>query len=470
MNTNLILNPDMFRAYDIRGIVGVDVNPAVAELIGKTIGTYLLMQNKGNDVVVGMDNRPSSQELKDALVKGLLSTGCNVTDIGLCTSPMLYKAVFDGDFCGGTIVSASHNPKEYNGFKIVAHKAYPVAADEMYRLRDMAVAGQFASGKGTYSMLDTEEQYLNRITEVIHLERKLKVVLDTGNGVAGKFAPNLLRRLGCEVIEVFCELDGNFPNHLPNPEHEANLIDAKRTVIETGADIGIGIDGDGDRVGIIDEKGNFLPSDFSIILLAKDYLGRHPKEQVLIDVKSSQNVIDEIKSNGGIPLLYKTGHSLIKMKMRADNVSMGGEFSGHLYVFENYYPFDDALYAASKILEVVAKSSKPFSVHFSDLKVLYPTHLIELGCPDSVKFDIMKKAVDTFAKSHEVYNVDGARITFQNGWALLRASNTTPYLTFRAEGNTAENLKQILLEVRETLKQFPEIQLDPLDHAIQELQ
>lgn len=470
MASNLKLNPDMFRAYDIRGIVGVDVDSTIAELIGKTIGTYLLMQNKGTNVVVGMDNRPSSEELKSSLIQGLLSTGCNVTDIGLCTSPMLYKAVFDGDFCGGTIVSASHNPKEYNGFKIVAHKAYPVAAEEMYRLRDMAIAGQFASGKGSYLTLDTEEQYLSRITSVVHLDRKLKVVLDTGNGVAGKFAPNLLRRLGCEVVEVFCELDGNFPNHLPNPEHEANLLDAIKMVTESGADIGIGIDGDGDRVGVIDENGKFMPSDFSIILLARDYLKGHPGEQILIDVKSSQNVIDEIKSNGGNPLLYKTGHSLIKMKMRADNISMGGEFSGHLYVFENYYPFDDALYATSKILEVLSKSSKSFSSQFSDLKVLYPTNLLELGCPDSIKFDVMKKVVDVFSSTHEVNDIDGVRVTFKNGWVILRASNTTPYLTFRAEGNSVENLKQILLEVRETLKQFSDIQLEPLNRTIQELQ
>ena len=469
MVSNLKLNPNIFRAYDIRGIVGVDIDSSVAELIGKTVGTYLLNRNKGRNAVVGMDNRLSSEEFKRSLIKGLRSTGCNITDIGLCTSPMLYTAVYDGDFCGGVIVSASHNPKDDNGFKIVAEKAYPVAGDEIYRIRDMALAGQFASGIGSYSTLDIEEKYYNRIQSVIHLDRKLKVVVDTGNGVAGKFAPNLFRRLGCEVVEVFCDLDGAFPNHLPNPEHETNLLDAARIVVESGADIGIGIDGDGDRVGLIDEKGRFLSSDYSIILLARDYLNRHPGAQVLTDVKSSQNVIDEIKNSGGKPLLYKTGHSLIKMKMRADNIMMGGEFSGHLYVFENYYPFDDALYAASKILEILSKSSFSLSEQFGGLKELYPTNLLELGCPDSIKFDVMKKVAEMFATTHEVFDIDGVRIAFRDGWAILRASNTTPYLTFRAEGNSIINLKQILVELHEALKRFPEIELDPLEETIQKL-
>ncbi len=467
--TKLVLNPNIFRAYDIRGVVDVDIDSSIAELIGKTVGTYLLNRSKGKTVVVGMDNRTSSEDLKQSLVNGLLSTGCDVTDIGLCTSPMLYFAAYDGLFCGGIIVSASHNPKEYNGFKIVSEQAYPVAGEEIYKIRDMALAGQFASGTGFYSRLNIEEKYLNKIQSIVHLDRKLKVVVDTGNGVAGKFAPNLFRRLGCDVVELFCELDGSFPNHIPNPEHESNLLDAKRTVVESGADIGIGIDGDGDRVGLIDETGKFLSSDYSTILLARDYLLRHPGDQILTDVKSSQNVIDEIKNSGGKPLLYKTGHSLIKMKMRADNITLGGEFSGHLYVFENYYPFDDALYAASKILEVVSKSPIPLSAQFSGLKRLYPTNLLELGCPDTLKFDVMKKVAEMFSKSHEVFDIDGVRIAFRDGWVSVRASNTTPYLTFRAEGNSVGNLKKILLELRDAFIKFPEIEISPLEKAIHEL-
>lgn len=268
---------------------------------------------------------------------------------------------------------------------------------------------------------------------------------------------------------MYCELDGTFPNHIPNPEDEKNLRDAKKRVIETQADIGIGIDGDGDRVGIIDEKGNFLSADYAVILLTRDYLTRNPGDTVLIDVKLSQNVVDTIIDYGGKPLVYKTGHSLIKKKMRSDDITLGGEFSGHLYVFENYYPFDDALYAASKILEILAKGSLPLSAHFSNLKRLFPTDLIELGCPDPIKFDVMTRVVDAFSEVYNVNTIDGVRITFDSGWAILRASNTTPYLTFRAEGDSTDSLKQILLEVRQALTKFPRITLDSLDDAIADL-
>lgn len=469
-NQNTTLNPEIFRAYDIRGIVGEDITPDKTEIIGKAIGTLLLGYHNGNDIVVAMDNRVSSEELKARLIQGLRSTGCNVIDIGLTTSPMMYQAVYAGGYSGGVIVSASHNPKEYNGFKIVGKQAYPVASEEMYKLRDIAVSGAFAQGSaqdsGTLTHKDTQEDYLNKITSVIHLERPLKVVVDTGNGVAGKFAPELYRRLGCEVIEVFCELDGTFPNHLANPEHEKNLLDAMRIVKESGADAGIGIDGDGDRTGLIDENGKFLSSDYTIILLERDYLMRHPGDTILIDVKSSLNVIGDIEARGGVPFLYKTGHSLIKMKMREMNLHLGGEFSGHLYVFENYYPFDDALYASAKLLEIISKEQKPISEHFASLRQLYATDLVELGCPDAVKFDVMKRVVEYLSANYEVKNIDGSRVTFPDGWALLRASNTTPYLTFRAEATSAQGLVRVLETVNTTLQRYPEIDRGPLEAAI----
>lgn len=438
-------------------------------MIGKACGTYLLNRDNGENVIVGMDNRLTSEELKYHLVKGLLSTGCLVTDIGLCTSPMLYQQVYKEGACGGIMVSASHNPKEYNGFKIVAEEGYPVSGSEITHIQELITSREFTSGQGSYRTKNIEEQYLNQIQDIIKLDRRLRVVVDTGNAVAGKFAPKLFRQLGCEVIEVYCELDGTFPNHIPNPEDEKNLRDAKKRVIETQADIGIGIDGDGDRVGIIDEKGNFLSADYAVILLTRDYLTRNPGDTVLIDVKLSQNVVDTIIDYGGKPLVYKTGHSLIKKKMRSDDITLGGEFSGHLYVFENYYPFDDALYAASKILEILAKGSLPLSAHFSNLKRLFPTDLIELGCPDPIKFDVMTRVVDAFSEVYNVNTIDGVRITFDSGWAILRASNTTPYLTFRAEGDSTDSLKQILLEVRQALTKFPRITLDSLDDAIADL-
>lgn len=471
-NKTVKLNPDIFRAYDIRGIVGDDITPEVAEIIGKAIGTFLLQKKHGNQLIVGMDNRHSSEELKASLILGLQSTGCNIIDIGLCTSPMMYRAVYEEETAGGVIVSASHNPKEYNGFKVVGRQAYPVAAEDMYLLRDLAISGKFIESQAetTVTKKDTQAHYINKILDVIHPARKIKVVVDTGNGVAGKYAPDLYKRLGCDVVEVHCDLDGNFPNHLPNPEHEENLLDAMRAVVETGVDIGIGIDGDGDRVGLIDEQGRFLSADYTIILLARDYLKRHPGATVLIDVKSSMNVIDEIKRNGGVPLLYKTGHSLIKKKMRADGIMLGGEFSGHFYVFENYFPFDDALYSSSKIIEIISQSNKPISGHFTNLRKLYSTSLIELGCPDAVKFDVMDKVVSLLSSTYEVKNIDGARIEFPSGWAILRASNTSPFLTFRAESVSEQGLRDILEEMYHTLQRFPKIDLKPLDKVIPDIQ
>jgi phosphomannomutase / phosphoglucomutase len=451
------LNPEIFRAYDIRGIVGVDIVPETAEVIGRAAGSFL-QQRESKRIIVGMDNRPSSETLKEALIAGLRSTGCDVIDIGLATSPVLYQAVIETGAAGGIAVTASHNPKEYNGFKIVGQQAFPVAADDMFRLRDVALGGQFLQGAGSLSTFDPMAHYLDKIRSNVHLERRIKLVLDTGNGVGGKFAPPLLKSLGCEVIELYCELDGSFPNHIPNPEHEANVLDLERKVVEAGAEIGLAMDGDGDRLGVIDENGGYRESDYTIILLARDFLSRHPGATVLTDVKSSLNVLDDIRSHGGVPLLYKTGHSLIKQKMRTDNIMLGGEMSGHLYVFENYYPFDDALFAAAKVLEVLSRDRVPFSQHFAGLPKLYATRMIEIPCADAAKFAAIRKLVRLFAEKYEVNEIDGARITFPEGWAVIRASNTTPILTFRAEARTPQDLAAIKQEIYDTLQSFPEIE------------
>lgn len=453
------VNPNMFRAYDIRGIAGNDLVPGIAEIIGKAVGTFLRSRSDGTQIAVGMDNRLSSEDLKNAFVQGLISVGSDVIDIGLASSPVMYEAVINGGYIGGVNVTASHNPKQYNGFKIVRERAYPVAGDEITIIRDLAINGHFEAGAGSKRILDTESRYLKKIQDAVRLNRGLEVVLDTGNGVAGKFAPILLKRLGNRVLELHCELDGNFPNHDPNPENESNVIDVEEMVRTAKADIGIAIDGDGDRLGVIDEKGSYVVADNITILLARDFLQRHLGAEILVDVKSSMNVINEIQKHGGIPVLYKTGHSLIKQKMRDDNIMLGGEFSGHFYVFENYYPFDDALYAASKVLEILSKSTKPLSEHFADLPVLYSTRLIEIPCDDAAKFDVIDKAVRIFSQTHEVNTIDGARITFSDGWAIIRASNTTPTLTFRAEADSPEALEKIKLSVFDVLGQFPAVRL-----------
>ena len=456
----LSINPYMFRAYDIRGIVQQDLTTDIVELIGMGIGTYLQSINSQN-LAVGMDNRPSSESLTEALIRGLLSTGCDVTDIGLSSSPLLYFTVCDQHFDGGVNVTGSHNPPEYNGFKIVGRNAYPVAAEDIAEIKDLVLNRQFRTGSGTRSHYDPSPRYFDRLESLVQVKRRLRVVVDTGNGVCGLIAPEMLRRIGCEVIELHCELDGNFPNHLPNPENEANVEDVKQKVIESGADIGVAFDGDGDRLGIIDEQGHYYEADYMIIMLARDHLARNPNAKVIIDVKASTNVINEIRKQGGIPVMWKTGHSLIKRKMWEEEITLGGELSGHMFVAENYYIIDDALFAACHILRILASSSTPLSGHFTNLPKLYSTRLIELPCPDSDKFDVVKVLGEQFATEYATNDTDGARVDFGGGWALVRASNTTPVLTLRFEAETQQRLEEIQSIVYQALKQFPSVTVRP---------
>jgi phosphomannomutase/phosphoglucomutase len=448
------INPYMFRAYDIRGVVDDDLTEETAVIIGKGIGTYLQQQG-GNHLVVGRDNRPSSEKLKDSLVEGLRSTGCDVIGIGLSTSPMMYAAVLAWNMDGGVNVTASHNPPQYNGFKVVGREAWPVGGQDMENLRDVTMSDSFLTGKGRYSQRDFLTPYLEKIERTIQLSRPIKVAVDTGNGVAGITVPVMLKRLGCEVVELFTDLDGTFPHHVPNPEDEANLLELEQQVVQTGAELGFGIDGDGDRIGLVDEHGTYLEADYAIMLLARDFLGRHPGQNVLIDVKTSQNTIDDIRKHGGIPVMWKTGHSLVKQKMREDSIMLGGELSGHMFVFEDYYPVDDALFAVCRLLQFLSKDSKKPSEYFVDLPNRYSTRLIEVHCDDAVKFDIVERVKQAFLeKGYQVNTVDGARVSLPGGWGLVRASNTAANLTLRFEADSPDHLETIKGEVLETLHRF----------------
>jgi phosphomannomutase/phosphoglucomutase len=447
------VNADMFRAYDIRGVVGEDLTEEAAVIIGKGIGTY--MQQRGRKrLVVGQDNRPSSDNFKKILIENLRSTGCDVIDIGLCTSPMQYAAVIKLNAEGGVMVTASHNPAKFNGFKLVGPKAFPIGGEDIQDLLAVTLKGEFLRGSGTYERQDTLEEYIATIVGKTRLSRPLKVAVDTGNGIGGLCVPRVLKEIGCNLVEVFTELDGRFPNHLPNPEEEENLLELKKRVIETGADIGIGIDGDGDRVGMVNEKGEFMEADYIIMLLAQDYLERHPGDRILVDVKTSQNTIDYIKKLGGKPMMWKTGHSLVKQKMREDGILLGGELSGHMFVFEDYFPIDDAAYAAGRLLSFLSRGNKKVSEYFVDLPKLYSTRLVEIPCADNVKFEIVDQIRDILLKKYEGVTIDGLRVTMSGGWALIRASNTAPNLTLRFEANSAENLKAIQDEVMGVVKQF----------------
>jgi phosphomannomutase / phosphoglucomutase len=436
------INPHIFRAYDIRGIAEKDLPDTTAIRIGKGIGVYLKQLSGSNvNVIVGRDNRLSSERLKQSLIQGLISVGCHVIDIDLCTSPIFYVAVIERQALGGVMVTGSHNPSEYNGFKIVGPEAAPISGIDV---ADSVQAKKFLESSGSYERDSIIEEYSARILQTLKLKRPIKVAVDTGNGVAGIVVPDVLRKLGCEVVEVFTELDGSFPNHLPNPEKEASLTELKKQVIESGADLGLGFDGDGDRIGLVDEKGIYREADYITIMLARDFLGRQPGSKVLIDVKTSQNTINDIKAHGGEPVLWKTGHSVVKRKMREDGILLGGELSGHMFVFEDYYPIDDALYASCRLIQYLSQDVKSVSDHFFSLPRLYSTRLIEMPCADEIKFNVIEALQQDFKKLYgDVNTIDGVRVNFEHGWAIVRASNTTPNLTLRFEADSTEHLEEI---------------------------
>lgn len=443
------INPHIFRAYDIRGIADKDLTEDSIYLIGKASGTYLQKKYKSRLMAIGCDNRLHSEKLKKAFIKGVTETGIKVTDIGLSTSPMIYWSVCALNFDSAVNITASHNPKEYNGLKIVTKNAHSICGDELQEILKITQKCPKGTKSSTIEDFAVKQQniwpkYLKDLLSRFKLKRKLKIVIDAGNGTAGKFAPEFLRQLGCEVIELYCDLDGNFPNHEANPEEPKNMVDLIKTVIKTKADIGIGFDGDGDRIGVVDEKGNFYASDFMLLLLTRDLLTRIPKAKIVFDIKVSQTIINEMQKYGAQTVMSKTGHSFIETKMKEINAQLGGEVSGHLFFTENYYGFDDAMYAAGKIIEILSNETHPLSQMFSTLPKTYTTPEIKIPCPDDKKFKIIKNLVEHFTKLYDCITIDGVRIHFdKTSWGAVRASNTSPNLTLRFEADSKEKLKQI---------------------------
>jgi phosphomannomutase/phosphoglucomutase len=460
--TNPQINPHMFRAYDIRGFAepyGTDLTPAVTRLIGQAWGTWLRRRG-GSSMVVGGDLRPHTPALKGAFIEGALASGCDVVDIGDATSPLMYYATIDRKTSGGVNITASHNPVEYNGIKMVEKDALPIAEEEISEVRDLTIARDFEHGSGTLSSWDAKAAYYDKIEQLtLPLARPMKVVVDTGNGVAGLFAPEMLRRLGCDVVELYTDPDPTFPNHLPDPEKEENMRDLMALVPKVGAEVGLAWDGDGDRLGICDERGHRWEADFINILLARDLLTRHPGATILLDVKSSINTLEDLKSRGGDPQLGKTGHSFMKRRMKADGILLGGELSGHIFLGENYYPVDDALIAAGRVLSILSRSDKPLSGQFDELPPLYATHLIQLHCPDDKKFQVVADLRDKLSAKYPVIDIDGARADFGDGWALVRNSNTSPSLTVRCEARTPEGLARISKEMHDLLAAEPSVDM-----------
>jgi phosphomannomutase/phosphoglucomutase len=389
----------------------------------------------------------------------VLSTGVDVVDIGVNHTPLLYFAVAHWALDGGATVTGSHNPVSDNGVKMVHAGAAPLTEDEIQGLFAGVRAADFEHGAGTRTVRDPREAYFGAIGKITALARPLKVVVDAGNGVAGIFAPELLRRLGCEVVELYCESDGTFPHHLPDPEMEENVRDLIRTVVDVHADIGIAYDGDADRMGVVDEHGHRHEADLVLALLARDFLARHPGAPIVFDVKCSQVLVDDIRAHGGRPVMWKTGHSHLKRKMRDDGILLGGEVSGHLFFGENWYGVDDGILASCKFLELCSRSPDPVSRHFATLPHLFNTPELKAPCPDDRKFEVVADLARVFKGRYETIDIDGARILFPEGWGLVRASNTNAYLTLRFEGRTQAAVNEMQKMVYETLRRFPFVTL-----------
>jgi len=454
-----MLNPHVFRAYDVRGLVGPDINADVFRQVGRAYAT-LIRRNGGRRIAVGQDNRVSSGELKRGFIAGVRAAGVSVVDIGLSTTPILYFATAHWKLDGGANITGSHNPIEYNGVKMVHPGAAPLSEDEIQTLRATAERGDFESGAGELTERSPRDDYFDTIAGLISPARRLRVVVDAGNGVAGLYAPTLLRRLGCEVIELFCESDGRFPNHLPDPEDEHNVEDLKAKVVETGADLGIAYDGDADRVGVIDDRGQRHEADLILILLARDLLARHPGAKIVFDVKSSQALVDDIRQHGGVPIMWKTGHSHLKRKMRDDQILLGGEVSGHMFFGENYYGVDDGILASCKIIDLAAASSIPISRHFATIPHLRATPELKAPCPDGEKFRVVEEVTRDLKQRYETIDIDGARVIFPGrGWGLVRASNTNPYLTLRFEARTDAEISEMKRAIYDALRRYPFVTL-----------
>ena len=442
------INRNIFRAYDIRGIAmgdKPDLTVEAAHHIGKATGTHFVRLGR-KDLVCGRDGRVTSDDLTNAFIEGVLSTGLNVHDIGLATSPMLYYAVSIDDYDCGVNVTASHNPKEYNGFKIVDDWAHSVCGDELQEVYELTQTEDYEVGEGQRFEANVLDSYLKKLHSMIELDKPLKVVVDSGNGVTGPFIEPLFNLPGIELHTLYTEIDGDFPNHIANPEKPENLVDLKAKVIELGADLGLGFDGDGDRVGVLDENGEHYSCDLLLMLLARDALSRNPERKVVFDVKSSKVVENDIKAHGGIPVRTKTGHSHIEKAIKETDAIIGGEISGHMFFAENYFGVDDAFLAALKLLQLTSKAEHKFSGFFEGLPRVYNTPEIRLSCEDDHKFDLVSECVHAFKDMGlDVLTVDGAFVELDEfTWGALRASNTAPQLTLRFESDNEENLQKVI--------------------------
>jgi phosphomannomutase/phosphoglucomutase len=444
----------IFREYDIRGLVDQDLAPEAVRAIGRGFAT-LLARKLGKSpltVALGRDVRPSSDPLRAAIVEGLMAAGAKVLDVGVVPTPVLYFACHHLVADGGIMITGSHNPPEYNGFKL-QYRDLSFSGAEIQEVRQLIEDDDFAAGDGSIDAMPATDDYCDMVVAKIHVARPVRVVLDPANATGALFAGDLLERVGAVVDRIFDEVDGTFPNHHPDPTIDENVVALRKRVVETKADIGIGLDGDCDRIGAVDERGRLVRGDQLTAIFARDQLRRTPGERILFDVKSSLALEEDIRAHGGVPVMWKTGHSLAKLKMHQDGIPFGGEMSGHLFFFHDYFGFDDAIFAACRLCEIVSSAGESLADMIDSLAAYVSTPEIRIDTTEEAKWEIVERAKEHFSERYPIVDIDGVRITFPRGWALLRASNTQPVIVARAEGKTDEDLIAITKEIESFLSE-----------------
>jgi phosphomannomutase/phosphoglucomutase len=448
----LDINPKIFREYDIRGIVGQDLDEAIVETLGRAMGTFFLGRGQ-KDVAVGQDCRLSSPGFGRALIRGLLSTGCDVADLGVVPTPLLYFSVFFKKKEAGVMITGSHNPPEHNGFKMMSGED-TLFGKTIQALYEIVRKGVFPRGEGRLTALDVVTEYQDYVAGNVRFSRPVKVVIDAGNGTGGVVAVPLFRRMGAEVVDMFCEPDGRFPNHHPDPTLPEAMEKLIAKVRESGAELGIGYDGDADRIGVVDDEGRILWGDQLLIVFARDILPARPGAAVISEVKASKVLYDEVERLGGRPIMWRTGHSLIKQKIREEKAPLAGEMSGHIFFADRWFGFDDAIYASARLLEILSRSRTKLSAMLAGLPKTYSTPEIRIYASDEVKFKIVDEVRRELAARHPVIDIDGVRAIFPKGWGLVRASNTQAVIVLRFEADTEADLAAIQAEVRGALQKI----------------
>jgi phosphomannomutase/phosphoglucomutase len=445
-----MLSPDIFKAYDIRGVVDRTLTADAVRRIGQALGSLAAERHRG-EIVIGRDGRLSGPALLAALSEGIRAAGVNVIDVGMVTTPMTYFAAQHLETQCSVMVTGSHNPPDYNGLKMVID-ATTLSGEDIQALRARIERAEFARGSGTSRTHDVAPAYFERISGDVHLARPMRIAVDCGNGVAGAYAPELYRRLGCEVVELFCDVDGRFPNHHPDPSQPANLEDLKRRLRDGDCELGLAFDGDGDRLGVVTPAGHVIYADRQLMLFAADVLSRRPGATIIYDVKSTRNLAPWIRERGGVPLMWKTGHSLIKSKMKEAGAALAGEMSGHTFFAERWYGFDDGLYAGARLLEILTRHADPAAV-LDALPDALSTPELQIACAEGEQHALIDKlrASATFPGAVEVIRIDGVRVEYPDGFGLARASNTTPVIVLRFEADGAAALARIQGEFRRAL-------------------